>query len=102
MERGVEEEGVKENNIALFSLATGRSKKVKIDVAYQDNDWRPNLSWLPLISNRKIYGTYDSLPNYKMEPHCRHRQPFFFPIFHRTKYSSMSAHKTIDLVKYTD
>ena len=87
MERGEEEEGVKENNIALFSLATGRSKKVKIDVAYQDNDWRPNLSWLPLISNRKIYGTYDSLPNYKMEP--LGSQPFF-PIFHRTKLYSAS------------
>lgn len=80
MERGEEEEGVKENNIALFSLATGRSKKVKID-GRSVNDWRPILSWLPLISNRKIYGTYDSLPNYKMEPHCRHRQPFFSPFF---------------------
>ena len=46
MERGVEEEGVKENNIALFSLATGRSKKVKIDAIRYD--WRPILSWLPL------------------------------------------------------
>lgn len=86
MERGVEEEGVKENNIALFSLATGRSKKVKID-GRSVNDWRPILSWLPLISNRKIYGTYDSLPNYKMEP--LGSQPFF-PIFHRTKLYSAS------------